>query len=700
MSASSSSSKTLTPTESSRFSESFRSNSSKNIESLYEITHLPVEQIPETKLAITNPYHVFKKPSTESFTKRVRQLVSSDKSKLPVKEFVQCTPFDSLFVKSGHEEQFFTVPIPPDIVTLALSQGYTHMHFGAIRFAVTFHGRKGLQAVARIALVDSKLTNYQQAILGNVQTTLNAGTVFFTLYPNFNVPLSDPFVCSALKIQVQITGVSMVPGTAAATIHQQMVYRVQNHSYDLCIPGSSTSEALMLTIDSEASHTAKYVPKQLTRAELVTLLPEVWVTSYEKLQEQNNTEPLQQVDPTYLRRADKQIEMRFNNKASSPSPERNPFQTDLNMMQEICKLPTDPILENGSLPIWSFNRHGKPVYQFSKPNKHIPFDVCYCDACEETAYEANLDPCELRLYRKKKAGKALNSQELLEERYKAGDPTVDLLGEPSGKFNYYVTYGDKPFPTPSPETPSCQPPPPPEKPETPKPTPQRLSPYAQKALKALGRPYKQYQPVTPPIALPQPQPQPEPISCYLMSQEPTDYGFPPQEEFDNLSSQTTHKWKSPLQVPHSDGSNAKIIEWFPTNLAKSIREPYNVNFVIFLQNMCAKNGVDFNKVPEYVKYDDPWKNHDEANPPLFERLFNYAERHNWSYGEISSDSDAFVGMDSTDEEDEGVNVAAELDDLAFNSDGDGNFDDEPNTPIYGGTPDHYWDYDDDGNETD
>ncbi|KAM7532210.1 hypothetical protein LguiB_035620 [Lonicera macranthoides] len=391
-------------------------------------------------------------------------LVSSDKSKLPVKEFVQCTPFDSLFVKSGHEEQFFTVPIPPDIVRLALSQGYTHMHFGAIRFAVTFHGRKGLQAVARIALVDSRLTNYQQAILGNVQATLNAGTVFFTLYPNFNVPLSDPFVCSALKVQVQITGVSMVPGTAAATIHQQMVYRVQNHSYDLCIPGSSTSEALMLTIDSEASHTAKYVPRQLTRAELVTLLPEVWVTSYEKLQEQNNTEPLQQIDPTYLRRADKQIEMR-----------------------------------------------------------------------------------------------------------------------------------------------------------------------------------------------------------------------------------------GPLQVPHSDGSNAKIIEWFPTNLAKSIREPYNVNFVIFLQNMCAKNGVDFNKVPEYVKYDDPWKNHDEANPPLFERLFNYAERHNWSYGEISSDSD---GMDSTDEEDEGVNVAAELDDLAHNSDGDGSFNDEPNTPIYGGTPDHYWYYDDDGNETD
>ncbi|KAM7510366.1 hypothetical protein LguiB_009241 [Lonicera macranthoides] len=268
---------------------------------------------------------------------------------------------------STKTKQFFTVPISPDISRLALSQGYTHMHFGAIRFAVTFHGRKGLQAVARIALVDSRLTNYQQAILGNVQATLNAGTMFFTLYPNFNIPLSDPFICSALKIQVQITGVSMVPGTAAATIHQQMVYRVQNHSYDLCIPGSSTSEALMLTIDSDASHTAKYVPRQLTRAELVTLLPEVWVTSYEKLQEQNNTEPLQQSDPTYLRKADKQIEMR---------------------------LPSDPVLKADSLVILYFDKYGKPAYQAKDEKGHIWYDVCYCDACEELAYEEELDPKE------------------------------------------------------------------------------------------------------------------------------------------------------------------------------------------------------------------------------------------------------------------------------------------------------------------
>ena len=33
-----------------------------------------------------------------------------------------------------------------------------------------------------------------------------------------------------------------------------------------------------------------------------------------------------------------------------------------------------------------------------------------------------------------------SSQQSLKERYEAGDPEVDLLGEPSRKFDYYVFY--------------------------------------------------------------------------------------------------------------------------------------------------------------------------------------------------------------------------------------------------------------------
>lgn len=46
-----------------------------------------------------------------------------------------------------------------------------------------------------------------------------------------------------------------------------------------------------------------------------------------------------------------------------------------------------------------------------------------------------------------KSRRKKTSQQELQERYEAGDPEVDLLGEPSGKCDYYVLYSkSKPSP--------------------------------------------------------------------------------------------------------------------------------------------------------------------------------------------------------------------------------------------------------------
>ncbi|KAL8217896.1 hypothetical protein R6Q57_021269, partial [Mikania cordata] len=45
------------------------------------------------------------------------------------------------------------------------AQGYTHIHFGAIRLAPTFHGRKGLPAFSHIALVDTRFVECQHACI-------------------------------------------------------------------------------------------------------------------------------------------------------------------------------------------------------------------------------------------------------------------------------------------------------------------------------------------------------------------------------------------------------------------------------------------------------------------------------------------------------------------------------------------------------
>ncbi|KAM7507676.1 hypothetical protein LguiA_018129 [Lonicera macranthoides] len=40
----------------------------------------------------------------------------------------------------------------------------------------------------------------------------------------------------------------------------------------------------------------------------------------------------------------------------------------------------------------------------------------------------------------------------------------------------------------------------------------------------------------------------------------------------------------PMRIPHPDGSNANIVEWFPTNLAKSPKELENANYIRYRKN--------------------------------------------------------------------------------------------------------------------
>ncbi|GJS47538.1 putative zinc finger, CCHC-type containing protein [Tanacetum coccineum] len=176
--------------------------------------------------------------------------------------------FDSHQLPASQVEHLVSLSLPSDLPRHCLAQGYTHIHFGAIRLALTFHGRKGLPAYSRIALLNTRFVEYQHACIGTIQTTLNAGTIFVTFYPNFNIPLNDPSLLTALKAQIHIGGTSQV-NTFQATFHYQMAYRVQNHSLDILVPGQDNAgDALMIDVYSNATPTCTYVPRQLSRDEL------------------------------------------------------------------------------------------------------------------------------------------------------------------------------------------------------------------------------------------------------------------------------------------------------------------------------------------------------------------------------------------------------------------------------------------------
>ena len=179
-----SSSSEITDTTKPAFDLSLHKSTTNRLDYLYEISHvLEDSKIPITDFPIVNPYTVLDKPQA-SFKKSIKKFLGPSHPST-VKEYVQASKFDQFNIPISETENFITFALLREFIIPWQKQGYTHLHFGAIRLAFTFHGRKGLLIVFRISLLDSRFLKYQKAIIGIVQTTLNAGTVLVTLFSQF-----------------------------------------------------------------------------------------------------------------------------------------------------------------------------------------------------------------------------------------------------------------------------------------------------------------------------------------------------------------------------------------------------------------------------------------------------------------------------------------------------------------------------------
>ncbi|KAL3638190.1 hypothetical protein CASFOL_017561 [Castilleja foliolosa] len=399
---------------------SFRKTTSSKIDYLYEVEYMSENsKVPITELPLLNPYRAFTKPNT-TLPKSIKNVFNPTKTS--AKELILASQLQQHLIPATEAEQMIPLRIDEGMIYQWRHHGYTHLHYGAIRLALTLHGRKGLAVVARIALLDTRYREYQHACIATIQTTLNAGTVFVTLFPNFNMALEDPQIYQNLQIQLQITGAPQIDNTYVATLHHQMAYRVQNHAMDLSLP-RDTKDALLIQLESQHSPSCIHIPRQIPRDELIQLLPESWITDYEKIQERST--PIQSVESSIQRRKDGAVEIAFKQQKDE-KPRPSAFCTEINTISAVES--TEPMDEEKYLkgvPISSFDSKGHPVYVFADETGHKFFDICDCETCSMNTSDEDDTP---KRRRKKKS-----SQQKLKERYEAGDPEVDLLGEPRGK---------------------------------------------------------------------------------------------------------------------------------------------------------------------------------------------------------------------------------------------------------------------------
>ncbi|KAH9686137.1 hypothetical protein KPL70_014250 [Citrus sinensis] len=258
-----------------------------------------------------SPSLLYKRPS--SFTRSIRTLISTRRPH--PKEYIQSSRLDQCALQATSAEQYVTLEIPSELLSNWKREGYTHLHLGGIRLILTLHGRKGLSVTARLAMLDTRFKQYQDAVIGIILTTLHAGSVLLTFYPNFNLSLQDPNLPTTLKVQVQIQGAEQISSAKIATLHHQLVYRLQNHALDLPTP-EHHSDTLMILAESDQIPTIIQIPRQIPRHELIKLMPLEWISNYEQFH--NNTAPIQTSESLFERRQDGTVRMTFKPPPSAP----------------------------------------------------------------------------------------------------------------------------------------------------------------------------------------------------------------------------------------------------------------------------------------------------------------------------------------------------------------------------------------------
>ncbi|KAK8999792.1 hypothetical protein V6N11_065288 [Hibiscus sabdariffa] len=541
-----------------------KSHKSKKVASLYEIDYYEEGEIQPTELPLVNPYLAYQK-SSFSPLKSIKSLIHTPSK--TVKEYVQSSRFDSCPITGSAQEQWVTLEIPAEFPRRWIETGYSHIHFGAIRLSLNYHGVEGKPVVARIALLDTRYLKYEDACIATVEATMNNGLIMVTLFPNFTMALADPNLMEALKVQIHIVGAPQVADSIIATLHYQFAYRIQDHAFKLT--GCGTGNSLFLSVHTKEEPHCTHIPRQIPRKDLIKLLPDRWVTNYEKLHE--GRQPIQSTNGIIISKEDGTSEIRFDHSHLKNQPTPSIFPTQMMMLPQ-----GDPTVEHDiddpdcycelcepgpeSRMIEKFAADGKPIYYFRDPvTGHCPWDEdCSCEACRELSFYEEMIGGHHQSYsphknkQRKSRKKSTHSQ--LYKRWMQGDPSVGPLGEDNGRFIYLVDYGSKSSKPELPQIPLL----PTQSPSKQPPTPQKIRPenLVQPCYKKVQKWVKKN---------PQPEPTPQlhsdQITSVLMFQPTSstyDKDFPPLEEFTEKEFKHAPKIPTPLHGERTSAAEATL----------------------------------------------------------------------------------------------------------------------------------------------
>ncbi|GAV91444.1 LOW QUALITY PROTEIN: MP domain-containing protein, partial [Cephalotus follicularis] len=112
-----------------------------------------------------------------------------------------------------------------------LAKNFKYIHFALVQVTNKLLTRQGLNTSILACLRDASHLNVDDSLIGDIETSLCNGPVYFDGYPDLTISLTDKNILETLKINIKLhvtRGVTMLPGSEIIAIIHYVHYKATN----------------------------------------------------------------------------------------------------------------------------------------------------------------------------------------------------------------------------------------------------------------------------------------------------------------------------------------------------------------------------------------------------------------------------------------------------------------------------------------
>ena len=146
---------------------------------------------------------------------------------------------------------------------------FKFLHIGLVQVAVKPLFRKGLNIPICLLLRDDRLLNFDDSLLGILESNLADGPVYFNCYTNFSVDINDPNIMDTLTLNVKTKNMNSKVDTREIAV----IYRVYYKLMKTTIAPKAlkvSSKGFTMLMEANQQHSTTFVPRLLKWNDILT----------------------------------------------------------------------------------------------------------------------------------------------------------------------------------------------------------------------------------------------------------------------------------------------------------------------------------------------------------------------------------------------------------------------------------------------